>query len=135
MFTGVTVFECYSFWFGQKNLFWLVNVLWWLQEELKHKENQYEIVDFIVSKFKGAIGLGTGPSLPPMNKETEGMISGKSFDTLNRIKKSWQHSKINSQKKSFIWILHGVRWFWHWFTYVNLLLVDCECVGCDWLDF
>ena len=48
-----------------------------VQEELKAKENQYEIVDFIVCKFKGAIGFGTGPSLPPMNKEPGGMVSGE----------------------------------------------------------
>jgi len=49
----------------------------YLQEELKRKENEYEIVDFIVSKFKGAVGLGKGPDLPPMNRETEGMVGGK----------------------------------------------------------
>ena len=31
----------------------------------------------MVSKFKGVIGIGSGPALPPMHKEPEGMISGE----------------------------------------------------------
>lgn len=30
-----------------------------------------------MSKFKGAIGVGSGPALPPMHKEPDGMINGQ----------------------------------------------------------
>lgn len=45
---------------------------------MAQKENEYEIVEFIVSKFKGAVGFGERPKLPSMNKEPDVMVNGMS---------------------------------------------------------
>jgi len=55
-----------------------------VQAELAQKENEYEIVEFIVSKFKGAVGISTGPGLPNMNKEPETMVNETHHELMDR---------------------------------------------------
>lgn len=53
-------------------------------DELREKENEYEIVDFIVSKFKGLVGLGTGPQLPDMNRSADTMVNETHAELMDR---------------------------------------------------
>lgn len=55
-------------------------------EELKEKKNKYEIVDFIVNRFKSLVGYSSTNGLPPMRENSKLVAEGVHEELDERIK-------------------------------------------------